>query len=125
MLIFRAQSNHVLVRVVTCTPSILVISSSKNCPTWPITPLRRAIAIVSGREMWMLGEYEPGRKPGNSQIKKAVSWEAAENWVTRVRGRARSFTSAECSAGNLIPRLGTCRERCLSRRRLTPAFTAS
>ncbi len=55
MLIFRAQSSHVLVRVVTSTPSIVVISSAKNCPTWPITPLRRGIAMVSGREMWMPG----------------------------------------------------------------------
>ena len=126
MLIFRAQSSHVLVRVVTSTPSIVVISSAKNCPTWPITPLRRGIAMVSGREMWMPGASEPGRKPGKSQIRKAVAWEAAENCVDKGEGPGMELhVQRSVLHGNRIPRLGMCSERMLEPAPADPASAAS
>ncbi len=41
----------------------------------------RGAARCGCRDSWL-----PGRNPGNSQRRKAVAWEAAENGVTNVRG---------------------------------------
>ena len=53
------------------------------------------------------GGVRPGRNPGKDQSRKAVAWEAAEDSVLRVTGRASAASSGSVKAAGIrMPRLG-------------------
>ena len=93
MLIFREQSSHVRVRDGN-QQSIEADNfvCEELAAYGPPRPVRRGMAIVSGREMWISGSSLPGRNPGNSHECEG-----------RGVGRGRELRDQACRAG-LPPR---------------------